>query len=345
MLLLDIYRKRGENLRKIALIPAYCPDSRMIGLVKDLHERSFSIVVIDDGSGKKYDAVFEAAGEYADVQRYAVNHGKGEALKYGLSYIQNQYTGPYTIVTADADGQHRVEDIVRVSDASAEHPDSLILGKRVLDPSTPIKSRLGNGITRVMYRLTTGRNIYETQTGLRAFSHKFITRFLNLPGHRYEYEIDMILDASNVDIIEVTIRTVYFNNNEGSHFRPFQDTVSLNKEFFRYKLPSLIAGAAGFLLFVFFATITGSWLLPCIAARMFTILLKFILDKAIPFSEKPPIGRYAITSLIVLLCEIAVMGGLTALGVNPIIAKLLSCVLMIVVEIIVRKIFMYIQFH
>ena len=342
---MDILTKRGEDLQRIALIPAYCPEDRMLGLVKELRERGFSVVVIDDGSGSEYNAVFDAAKDYADVHRYMPNRGKGEALKYGMRVIQDQVQDPYIVVTADADGQHRVKDIVKVSDTAVDHPDSLILGKRDLDKSTPIKSRIGNGISRVLYRLTTGRNIYETQTGLRAFSDKLLPRFVNLPGHRYEFEIDMILNASDLDIIEVGIKTVYFDNNASTHFRPFADTVSLDKEFLRYKLPSLISGTAGFLLFIILASILGQWLLPCISARVLTLLLKYLLNKAIPFAEKPPLRRYLITSLIILLCDIAAMWALTALGINIFVAKLLSGFLMIFVSVIVRMIFMRIKFR
>lgn len=332
-------------MERIALIPAYCPEDRMITLVKELHERGFCVVVIDDGSGQEYDAVFEQARAFADVQRCTPNKGKGEALKYGLKYIKENFQPPYTVVTADADGQHRTEDIVKVSDIAQQHPDSLILGKRNLDKSTPIKSRIGNGISRVLYHLTTGRNIYETQTGLRAFSDRLLPRFPNLPGHRYEFEIDMILNASDIDIIEAEIQTVYFDNNSASHFRPFQDTVSLDKEFLRYKIPSLIAGAADYLLFAVWTTMTGVWLLPSIGARIFSLLLKFILNKAVFFSEKASVARFLITSLIILLCDTFTMWGLTSLGVNVLIAKLLSGILMIAVSIIVRKIFMHFQYQ
>lgn len=332
-------------MQKIALIPSYCPEGRMIELIKKLSELDFSIVVIDDGSGKDFDEIFKQAASYANVQRYAPNRGKGEALKYGLRYIKKHFSTPYTVVTADADGQHRVEDIVKVGDMSVSHPDSLILGKRELDKSSPIKSRIGNGISRVLYRLTTGRNIYETQTGLRAFSDRLLPRFLDLPGHRYEYEIDMLLESSDIDIIEAAIQTVYFDNNAATHFRPFEDTVSLDKEFFRYKLPSLIAGAAGILLFILLSSLTKTWLLPCIGARVFTIVLKYILNRVLRFAEKAPIGRYLITSLIILICDIGVMWALTAIGVNMIAAKFLSSFLMIGVSLAVKRLYMKSKFE
>ena len=332
-------------MQKIALIPAYCPEDRMIGLIKELDIRGFAVVVIDDGSGEEYDELFTAARQYASVKRYTPNRGKGEALKCGMRYIKERYQAPYTVITADADGQHRVEDIVKVADAAAEHPDSLILGKRLLDKSSPIKSRIGNGITRVLYRLTTGRRIYETQTGLRAFSNRLLPRFLKLPGHRYEFEIDMILDASNADIIEVDIQTVYFDNNAASHFRPLQDTVSLNKEFLRYKLPSINAGLAGLLLFVLIVNFGGAWIWACVLSRLFTILLKGGLNRVVPFAEKPSVGRYVLTSGIVLLCDIGVMAALVSVGVNVYAAKVLSGIVMIFVSMIVRTVFMRVKFE
>ena len=331
-------------MQKIALIPAYCPEDRMIGLIKELDTRGFAVVVIDDGSGEEYDELFTAARQYASVKRYTPNRGKGEALKCGMRYIKERYQAPYTVITADADGQHRVEDIVKVADAAAEHPDSLILGKRLLDKSSPIKSRIGNGITRVLYRMTTGRRIYETQTGLRAFSDRLLPRFLKLPGHRYEFEIDMILDASNADIIEVDIQTVYFDNNAASHFRPLQDTVSLNKEFLRYKLPSINAGLAGFLLFVLIVNFGGAWIWACVLSRILTILLKGGLNRVVPFAEKPSVGRYVLTSGIILLCDIGVMAALVSVGVNVYAAKVLSGIVMIFVSMIVRTVFMRVKF-
>ena len=331
-------------MQKIALIPAYCPEDRMIGLIKELDTRGFAVVVIDDGSGSAYDDIFTSAQQYAAVKRYAPNRGKGEALKYGMRYIVEQFKAPYIVVTADADGQHRVEDIVKVSTTAAEHPDSLILGKRLLDKTAPLKSRIGNGITRVLYRMTTGRRIYETQTGLRAFSDKLLPRFLTLPGHRYEFEIDMILDAAETDIIEVDIQTVYFDNNAASHFRPLQDTVSLNKEFLRYKLPSINAGLAGVLLFVLIVNFGGTWMAACILSRLFTILLQFELNRVVPFAEKPSVGRYLVTAAIILLCDVGVMWGLISVGVNPYAAKLISVIAMIFVSMLVRTVFMRVKF-
>ena len=115
---------------------------------------------------------------------------------------------------------------------------------------------------------------------------------------------------------------------------------AMNKEFFRYKLPSLIAGATGYLLFAVLTALTGGWLLPSVIARMFTLLLKYVLNKAVFFSEKAPVSRFWITALILLLCDTGIMWGLTAIGMNVYAAKLISCAMIIVIGAAVRKSFM-----
>ena len=88
----------------IVVIPAYEPDEKMLALVQELKQKtSFHIVIVDDGSGEKYAALFEQAKKYADVLSYESNEGKGYALKYAFAYILKKYGQGVSIVTADAD--------------------------------------------------------------------------------------------------------------------------------------------------------------------------------------------------------------------------------------------------
>ena len=72
----------------VVLIPAYKPDEKLIHTLQKLSERQFRMLVVDDGSGSDYDAVFIEAARYARVIRYAVNRGKGGALKQGIRCIR-----------------------------------------------------------------------------------------------------------------------------------------------------------------------------------------------------------------------------------------------------------------
>lgn len=64
--------------------------------------------------------------------------------------------------------------------------------------------------------------VYDTQTGLRAFSVSRIPMMLEMQGERYEYEINVLLYATRrkIPIQEVEIATVYLDGNQTSHFNP-----------------------------------------------------------------------------------------------------------------------------
>ena len=87
---------------------------------------------------------------------------------------------PYTVVTMDADGQHLPEDAARICAASEAEPDALILGGRKFEGKVPLRSRFGNGVTRWVFRLSTGAKVYDTQTGLRAFSDRLLPAMLDV---------------------------------------------------------------------------------------------------------------------------------------------------------------------
>lgn len=226
-----------DNRNKLALIPAYMPDDALTKIAKELKSRDFSVIIIDDGSGKDYDEVFENAQEYAKVIRYKTNKGKGNALKKGLRYIKASYAPPYTVVTVDADGQHRIKDVINVFNYAAKYPSDVVIGCRTLEKDDPIKSRIGNGITNFLYKATTGKSLNDTQTGLRAFSDSSIDIAANAKGSRYEYEINMLLDFTKVKRVrEIPIETVYIDNNRSTHFRPFKDSAIIYTQFFSNKL-------------------------------------------------------------------------------------------------------------
>ena len=114
------------------VIPAYQPDNKLIKLIEKIHEKSdFRILVIDDGSSSKCQNIFDKAEQYATVLRHQVNQGKGQALKTAFDYIQQQNSYG-TVVTADADGQHKIWDILRTANKASENPNKKCFKKNVI---------------------------------------------------------------------------------------------------------------------------------------------------------------------------------------------------------------------
>ena len=71
---------------------------------------------------------------------------------------------------------------------------------------------------------STGERIPDTQTGLRGYPAAMIPWLRSVRGDRYEYELNLLLEARNAGyaICSVEIDTVYLNHNSGSHFRPWR---------------------------------------------------------------------------------------------------------------------------
>ena len=235
------------------LIPAYQPGAALPRLVRQLTELGFRhILVVDDGSEEEYQGLFSLTAKWgAEVVHHEVNRGKGAALRTGIEETMKRFPEDQGIITADADGQHLPKDILVVSEALAEDPLSLVLGVRDFDgPEVPWKSRFGNRATRTFFRLSSGRSVSDTQTGLRGFSASLYPELLKIEGNRYEYEMHMLEDlAEQVPFHEVPIETVYENKNAGSHFRPIMDSIRVYGRPLKFALSSLSSSVLDILLF------------------------------------------------------------------------------------------------
>ena len=179
------------------IIPALEPGP---GLEKQVGELQVmipsQIVVIDDGSGEDYRERFDriAVREGCVVLRHTANRGKGQALKTGFRYVRENGGDRSMVLCTDCDGQHLPSDGVKLLKAAGRHPGALVLGTRDFNrPDVPWKSRMGNNISSLVFRLAGGINLSDTQTGFRAFDGSLLDLMIQIPGDRFEYETCVLL--------------------------------------------------------------------------------------------------------------------------------------------------------
>jgi glycosyltransferase involved in cell wall biosynthesis len=226
--------------KTMVVIPAYEPDKKIETLVQALIGR-IPVLVVDDGSGGAYTGIFQAIEDMgAIVLHHTQNRGKGAALKTAFEYLQKIGANAH-VVTADADGQHSVEDILMIASALRQYAGTVILGGRDVS-QMPFRSRFGNTITRSVFRLLTGSEISDTQTGLRGIPANLIGKMMTVVGERYEYEMNMLLALKKWDIsfVELPIQTIYLDGNRSSHFHPLRDGLRVFVQLFRYTFISLM---------------------------------------------------------------------------------------------------------
>lgn len=300
------------NNRIMVLIPAYMPGDRLIRLCRQLVSAGFRVTVVNDGSGQGYDYYFNMLPTEVVVLNHAKNCGKGRALKTGLLYIHRNFPSILGVVTADADGQHLLQDIQNVSQELEQHEDRIILGCREFDGKVPMRSKLGNLLTKWVFAASSGKMIQDTQTGLRGFPFRMIPDLLAIQGEKYEYEMNVLLWAakSKRTIREVNIKTVYIEGNESSHFRAVRDSILIYAKILRFTLSSLASFALDFTLLILFRSITSSLepslslLVSAVGARAISSVFNFMLNKRLVFESRenmaPEAGKYFVLAGAIL---------------------------------------------
>lgn len=275
----------------VFLIPSYQPAAMSGDLLEELRKADASpIIVVDDGSGADYGALFERAARVPDtfVLRNAVNLGKGAALKHGMNHILVAYPDCAGVVTADADGQHAVSDILRVADVFRSEPAEFVFGTREFGRDVPFRSKLGNIVSRYIYRLLIGINLSDTQTGLRAIPRRLMELSLAIRSNRYEFETEQIITAKGggFKFRELPIQTVYIDDNSSSHFNPILDSFRIYFVLLRYALSSLVTVLVDFLVF-YILTANGVEVLGAnMSARAVALWIQFTLLKKYVFKSK-----------------------------------------------------------
>jgi glycosyltransferase involved in cell wall biosynthesis len=297
------------------LIPAYKPDKQLTELVSNLIDRGVEcIIIVNDGSGPGYQELFDQLKQYpvCKICNHAVNLGKGRAIKTGLNFALTHFNDLEGIVTADADGQHLPEDILKVQRELISHPVNMVIGSRVFDNSIPFRSRFGNETTIRVFHLLTGVRVSDTQSGLRGIPARYIPECLRLDGERYDYEINMLISCNRneVAIREIPIRTVYIDQNRSSHFNPVLDSLKIYFVLFRFLLSSITTSLIDFIVFIVSSKLGLSILLSTITARIVAGNYNYMVNKRIVFKSQADVIFSFIKywSLVLLLGSISYIG-------------------------------------
>ena len=306
--------------RRFALIPAYKPNENLIYFVQSIEARGIEVVVVNDGSGEEYLPLFSQLekNSRAKVIHFYVNQGKGAALKEGLSYL-NKIEDDFVVVTLDADGQHSLKDALYLLDKSMESEDTLILGSREQSKDSPLRSRIGNYITKKIFSISTGVNIEDTQTGMRAFHKSLIPELLQIKGERYEYEVNMLLHFARkgIRMKEYTIETIYINDNEESHFDTIKDSARIYSQIIKFCGSSILS-----LHFNFFVN-------------------KKLVFKNNKKDEKNLAGEYisylGLAAFIFAMNTLILRGMVEALNINAYLAKIITEVVLFTLSYFVQR--------
>ena len=296
-------KEKSDCRRSLAVVlPSLDPDDKFDRVVEELVCSGFDkIVIVDDGSDNEHQKHFEKAAEYPPciVLHHNINRGKGRALKTAFEYILQNLPEAEGVITIDGDGQHLLKDIITCGSRMLKD-DKIVLGCRDFSlPNVPPRSVAGNRFTSKAFQVLFGIHLSDTQTGLRAIPRKYLDSFCGIPGERFEYETNMLLQMHRAGIAfeEQSIETVYDPEDYSSHYNAVKDSWKVGKVMLKfmlsgsgakYVMSSVVSLAADYLIYFFILSAFGiQWEAAYhLIATFSSSILNFIINKFWVFEKK-----------------------------------------------------------
>jgi len=221
----------AEETSTIALvIPAYNEASSLRQVATDALAQHPWVIVVDDGST---DATAHCVVDLPlTLLRLPHNQGKAQALWHGMEHALLH--GASAVMTMDADGQHRAEDIPRLLAASHAHPDLLIIGSRMHDRSQfPTSRYRANRFANFWVAWAAGYPLSDSQSGFRIYPAALLRAYQSArrKAHGFVFESEIIIEAGRrgYATLGVPIPAIYKAGPRKSHFRPVLDIVRITR--------------------------------------------------------------------------------------------------------------------
>ncbi len=206
--------------RTFVVIPAYNEGPALAKVVAEVRQHFDHVVVVDDGSRDNTHAVAQDCARY--VLKHLINRGQGAAIQTGIEFALIR--GADFVVTFDADGQHRVEDIPALLAPILNGDAEIALGSRFLGSATdlPATRRLVLKAGVWFTRIFNGVRLTDAHNGLRAFSRKAAQRIhIRQDRMAHASEIIDLIRETELPFVEVpvTIRYTEYSLAKGQSAR------------------------------------------------------------------------------------------------------------------------------
>ena len=197
-------------------IPAYNEEKNIAAIIIKLRKIVDTVIVCNDGSNDSTAEIAENLG--AIVINHEKNLGYGSAIK--SIFKKSKEIGSDILVTFDADGQHRIEDIKKVIEPIQNGDVDLVIGSRFLDNTKgkiPEYRKIGINIITKITNSTLKKKITDSQSGFRAYSKNLISK-LNISDIGMGISTEILIKASslNFKIAEVPI-IIQYEGNTSTH--------------------------------------------------------------------------------------------------------------------------------
>jgi len=248
---------------KIAIgIPAFNEEKNIASIILKLQKITENIIVCDDGSQDMTSEIAKKCG--TELIKHNKNLGYGAAIR--SIFLKAREMDIDALVTFDADGQHRIEDIKKVVKPIEDKIADIVIGSRFLKNGSKIPKYRKIGIKTItgLTNVVTGMKISDSQSGFRAYNKKTLEN-INPSDFGMGISTEILIKAKkmNCRIIEIPI-VVLYNGDTSTHNPISHGTsvifstmkyVSIEKPLSFYGIPGVILFSIGILFTVWMLNI------------------------------------------------------------------------------------------
>ena len=196
-------------------LPAYNEEKNIASVITKLKKITDSIIVCDDGSSDMTSEISKNLG--AVVISHKKNMGYGAALR--TIFQKSVELDSDILVTFDADGQHRIEDINKILQPLENNEADVVIGSRFLDNESKIPNYRKIGI-KVITKVTNAslkKKLTDSQSGFRAYNKQALTQISpSEMGMGISTEILIKASSKGLRIAEIPI-TVLYHDDTSTH--------------------------------------------------------------------------------------------------------------------------------
>ena len=185
-------------------IPAYNEEKNIAKIIVKLKKTVDQIIVCDDGSTDSTSEIAESLG--ATVVKHAKNSGYGMAIR--SIFLKSREINADILVTLDADGQHKIEDINKIIKPVVDGEADISIGSRFLkeDSNTPGYRKLGVKIITKVTNSSLSEKITDAQSGFRAYNNK-VLQSLTPADSGMGISTEILIKSSNLGLKIVEVPT------------------------------------------------------------------------------------------------------------------------------------------
>jgi len=190
-------------------IPAYNEEENIAKIISQLKDITSSIIVCDDHSTDNTNKIAKSLG--VDVVTHSKNMGYGSAIK--SIFAKAKEIDSDVLVTMDADGQHRIEDLKKILEPILSGTVDVCIGSRFLGKNVenvPSYRKVGIKVLTKLTNVSLKEAITDSQSGFRAYAKKAISEIIPTDsGMAISNEILLKASSLNLRIGEVPIVVLY----------------------------------------------------------------------------------------------------------------------------------------